>query len=155
MVTIKDIARRAGVSNATVSRALNEKSVVRAETRERIKKIAREMGYYPNALAQSLVTNKTKTIGLIVPDISNPFFAEISQSAEEISHQRGYSIFLCSVNQTNKELSYLEILESKRVDGFILASAKDDGSTIKNLCSREGPWCSSTLSSRSLTATRW
>lgn len=132
MVTIKDIARRAGVSNATVSRALNEKSVVRAETRERIKKIAREMGYYPNALAQSLVTNKTKTIGLIVPDISNPFFAEISQSAEEISHQRGYSIFLCSVNQSEqKELSYLEILESKRVDGFILASVKDDGSTIK------------------------
>lgn len=126
-VTIKDIARKAGVSYATVSRALNNRPEVNEKTRREIQKLAEEMGYKPNALARSLVTRESKTLGLIIPDITNPFFPEVARGAEEAAAQAGYSIFLCNTNwEEEKERKYLALLEEKRVDGIILASVIND-----------------------------
>jgi transcriptional regulator with XRE-family HTH domain len=86
--TIKDIADKAGVSYATVSRALNGKYGVRPSTRERVLAVARRMGYRPNAIARGLVTRRTMTLGLVVPDIKNPFFPEIAGGVEESSSRR-------------------------------------------------------------------
>ena len=86
--TIKDVAREAGVSYATVSRALNDHPEVSDETKKRIIKIALEMGYQPNAIAQGLVKKETKTVGLIIPDITNPFFPEVARGIEDAAVDR-------------------------------------------------------------------
>ncbi|HBG15795.1 MAG TPA: LacI family transcriptional regulator, partial [Firmicutes bacterium] len=92
--TIKDVAKKAGVSYATVSRALNNHPEINEETKKRIIKIAMEMGYQPNAIAQGLVKKETKTIGLIIPDITNPFFPEVARGIEDTAVEAGYTIFL-------------------------------------------------------------
>ena len=94
--TIKDIARKAGVSYATVSRALNGKYGVKAATRDRILSVARRLGYRPNAIARGLVTRRTMTIGLIVPDITNPFFPEVAGGVEDAAREAGYGVLLCN-----------------------------------------------------------
>jgi LacI family transcriptional regulator len=120
--TIKDIARRAGVSYATVSRALNGKYGVKASTRERILAVARRLGYRPNAIARGLVTRRTMTIGLIVPDITNPFFPEVAEGVEEAARQAGYGVLLCNSNwQKVSERQYVTLLAGRRVEGIIIA----------------------------------
>ena len=89
-ITIKDIADTCGVSYATVSRTLNRRSGVHPETREKILRVADRLGYSPNLHARSLKTQKTRIIGLILPDISNPFFADIASSVNEIIYGQGY-----------------------------------------------------------------
>ena len=96
--TIKDIASKAGVSYATVSRALNGKYGVRPSTRERVLAVARRMGYRPNAIARGLVTRRTMTLGLIVPDIKNPFFPEIAGGVEDAARDAGFGVLLCNSN---------------------------------------------------------
>lgn len=121
-VTIKDIARRAKVSYATVSRALNKKPGVRETTRRRILQLAEQMSYTPNAIARGLVKKQTQTLGLILPDITNPFYPEVARGIEEGADERGFSIFLCNTNwERNREVRYLRLLAEKRVDGIILA----------------------------------
>ncbi len=120
--TIKDIAKRARVSYATVSRALNNKYGVRPETRARIREIARKMSYSPNGIARGLVKRQTRTIGLIIPDITNPFFPEVARGIEDGAQERGYSVFLCNTNwEDARERQYLELLAEKRVDGLVVA----------------------------------
>ncbi|WP_018086710.1 LacI family DNA-binding transcriptional regulator [Desulfurispora thermophila] len=140
-VTIKDIAKKAGVSYATVSRALNNRPEVNEKTRREIQKLAEEMGYKPNALARSLVTRESKTLGLIIPDITNPFFPEVARGVEEAAAQAGYSVFLCNTNwEEEKERKYLALLEEKRVDGIILASVIQDGQQmIEHIASSNVP----------------
>ena len=119
-VTIKDIAEYTGVSYATVSRTLNNLNGVNAATRERILAAAAELGYRPNIHARSLKTNKTNTIALVVPDISNPFFADIALAVDEYAFAKGYTTILCSTNwNVEMETAQLEQLRNQRVDGII------------------------------------
>ena len=125
--TIKDVSRIANVSIATVSKVVNGKDEnISSATRERIKRIIEEVGYVPNRIASSLVTKKTKTIGLIIPDIANPFFPELARGAEDFSNKEGYTIILCnSDNDLEKEDAYIDMLQEKMVDGIIFTASSN------------------------------
>lgn len=129
MVTIKDIADLAGVSKTTVSKVLNNKDDKISDiTRQKILDIVREKNYIPNKMAQSLVTKKTKTIGIIIPDIRNPFFTDIVRGAEDKAVKEGYNIILCNTDENvDKEIKAFNTLVEKMVDGIIFApSSKID-----------------------------
>jgi LacI family transcriptional regulator len=120
--TIKDIAKQVNVSYATVSRALNNKYGVKRETRERVLKAARTLNYSPNAIARGLVKRQTHSIGLVIPDITNPFFPEVARGIEDGAQAAGYNVFLCNTNwEVARELQYLDLLIEKRVDGILIA----------------------------------
>lgn len=132
MATIKDVAERAGVSITTVSHVINETRYVSDELTERVSKAMRELNYQPNTIARSLRSGHTKTIGLIVPDISNPFFAEVSRKIEDRGLNHGYSVILCNSDDNNeKEAGYIDVLVSKQVDGIIFISAGFVGKNIQ------------------------
>jgi len=123
-ITIKDIARMANVSHTTVSRALNNKSRIRNETKEKIISIARELNYKPDFIARSLVMKRTKTLGLVITTISNPFYIELAQGIEATARGLGYNIILCSTHHDlSAEKQYTDTLRSKGVDGIIFSSA--------------------------------
>ena len=127
MVTIKDIAKSLGVSYSTVSRALNNKPGVSNKTRERIIKQAKKMGYQPNDMARGLVKKQSKTIGVIIPDIANSFFGEVTQGIMDTANKNGYTILLCISNWDFEiEKKHLNTLLEKRVDGIILKPSKED-----------------------------
>jgi LacI family transcriptional regulator len=120
VITIKDIAKQARVSVATVSYVVNKTRYVSPELSARVIRAIEELGYSPNAVARSLRQKSTKMIGLIVPDSSNPFFAEIAKGVEDAGYERGYSVILCNSNASiERELVYLDLLRSKRVEGII------------------------------------
>mgnify|MGYP003765719557 CR=1 FL=1 len=122
-VTIKDIARLAGVSANTVSRALNDKGEISPKTKQRVLRIAREQGYSKNSLAASLATSRTSTVGLITPDICDPFYAEQARGVEEAAKAKGYTMILIDFDEDPEaELSAVNTCRSKRVDGIILTS---------------------------------
>jgi LacI family transcriptional regulator len=122
--TIKDIARMANVSHTTVSRALNDKSRIKNETKEKILAIARELNYQPNFIARSLVIKKTKTLGLVITNIANPFYTELAQGIEATVRGLGYNIIFCSTHSDlSAEKHYIDMLRSKGVDGIIFTSA--------------------------------
>ena len=124
MSTIRDVAERAGVSSATVSHTINGTRHVEKETRERVLEAISEIGYRPNYLARGLRNRRTGTIGLIIPDNTNPFFAEMARSIEDSGFARGYNVMLCNSDRNpQKEASYVEVLLAKQVDGLILASS--------------------------------
>lgn len=126
-VTIKDIAKVANVSYATVSRALNNSHEISEKTKKKIKEIADEMGYMPNEIAKGLVTKSSSTIGLIVPDITNPFFSELAQGFEECANKSGFQVFLCNSNwDMEREMRYLTTLYGKRVDGIVITPATNE-----------------------------
>ena len=129
--TISDIAEVAQVSKATVSRVINNKSQgVSAQTKERILKIINDIGYLPNTLARSMVLSKTKTLGLIIPDITNPFFPQMVRGIVHYANECGYTVFLCNAdNDPKEEEKYVMSLIEKRVDGVILASSAEEGSS--------------------------
>lgn len=124
-VSIKDIARAAGVSHSTVSRALSGSPLVRAETRARIRHLASEMGYSPDAQARSLVLRQTRTVGVVFTSIADPFNAEVMQGIDHTAQERGYSVILSSSDyEPEREIAAVEMLRSKRVDGVIVASSR-------------------------------
>ncbi len=123
-ITIKDIARIAHVSNTTVSRALNNQSRIRNETKEKILSIAKELNYRPDFIARSLVMKRTNTLGLVITTIANPFYTELAQGIEATARKLGYNIILCSTqSDLGTERLDIEMLRSKGVDGIILTSA--------------------------------
>jgi LacI family transcriptional regulator len=123
-ITIKDVARKANVSHTTVSRALNDKSRIKSETKEKILSIAKELNYRPDFIARSLVMRRTKTLGLVITTIANPFYTELSQGIETTAISLGYNIILCSTNyDLSAEKKYIDMLQSKGVDGIIFTSA--------------------------------
>lgn len=124
-VTIKDIAKLAGVSVSTVSKILNGKDHdISVPTKERVKRIIEEKKYSPNRIAQSMVTKHTKTIGLIIPDVRNPFFTEMARGVEDMAVEHGYSVIFCNTDDDlQKEIRYIEMLNDKQVDGLVLAPA--------------------------------
>src|SRR6056297_3556125 len=121
-VTIKDIAKKADVSVTTVSRVLNNKPDVGDDTRARILKLIEDMNYNPNSVARGLVMQKTHTIGLIIPDISNPFFPQVARAIEDKAQKSGYSvIFFNTDNHLERERKAVELFKSKQVDGLIVS----------------------------------
>jgi LacI family transcriptional regulator, galactose operon repressor len=133
-VTMSDVAHQAGVSLMTVSRVINHKGDVSSETRQRILEIISSLGYRPSAIARSLATRETCTIGLVIPDITNPFFADITRGVEHLAYSRGYQVFLCnSEEDTQRELAVIQSLEEKRVDGLILCSSRLDEEKLGNV----------------------
>jgi len=140
-ITIKEIARLADVSTATVSMILNKKDHnISPVTRERVLAIAEAHNYIPNNAARSLVTRKTNTIGLIMPDITNPFFPEIARGAEDKAREARYSIIFCNTDDSLKqEEKYIEILTEKMVDGIIFTHAADYEETCSGLNKSKTP----------------
>ncbi|WP_028778028.1 LacI family DNA-binding transcriptional regulator [Shimazuella kribbensis] len=122
-LTIKDIAKMAGVSITSVSRVLNNKTEgISESTRQRVLKIIEQHNYRPNAIARSMITKNTKTIGLIIPDIRNPFFSDLARGIEDVASESKYSILLCNTDSTlGKIIDYLWLLKEKNVDGMIFA----------------------------------
>jgi LacI family transcriptional regulator len=136
MTTIRKIADIAGVSSATVSKVINGKDKhISSETRERILRIVEREGYIPNGIAKSLRIKNTRTLGLILPDVTNLFFSEVAKGIEDAAAKRGYSVILCnSDNNDDKEKMYLKILQEKMVDGIILTSSHSNiGSELEHV----------------------
>jgi len=135
MANIKDVAKLADVSTTTVSHVINRTRYVSDELTERVKKVMKELNYRPNALASGLRSGKTRSIGLIIPDISNQFFAEISRKIEDKGFEHGYSVILCnSDDDKSKEKNYIDVLVTKQVDGIIfISSGKDSDNLGKTL----------------------
>ena len=115
MVTLKDVAKKAGVTPATVSMALNGKGSISDATRKRIEKIVKELGYYPSATAKALRTNRSKTLGIIVGSLRNEFFMDIIYAVEEYASKKGYIIFVCDAERSSeKVVSSLKALAAAR-----------------------------------------
>lgn len=124
-VSIKDIARLAGVSHSTVSRALHNSPLIPAETAGRIRKIADEQGYMPSAVARSLVTSKTEAIGVVVTSIADPFNGEVVAGIEELANEHGYTVILAtSQASAAREVAVVRSFQARRVDGVLVASSR-------------------------------
>ncbi|MCE7981563.1 MAG: LacI family transcriptional regulator [Caldilinea sp. CFX5] len=125
MITIKDIAKVAGVSHTTVSRALRGDPRITNDTTERILQLADELGYIPNSIAQSLNAQRTYTIGMLVTSVADPVVMDFVEGAEEVAQERGYCIFLStSRNDPVRELHVVEMFQRRRVDGVIVVASR-------------------------------
>ncbi|MFM1654666.1 LacI family DNA-binding transcriptional regulator [Brevibacillus sp. B_LB10_24] len=123
MATIRDVAKLAGVSVATVSRVINKNGYVNKETEQKVTRAIEHLRYEPNAVARGLAGKQTGTIALVLPDISNPFFPEVARAVEDMAQSHGYTVILCnSDDQGSKEKLYIEVLKKKYIDGIIFAS---------------------------------
>jgi DNA-binding LacI/PurR family transcriptional regulator len=121
--TIKDIARRAGVSHSTVSRALQGSRLISSETTERIRQAATDLDYHPSAVARSLKTNSTRVLGVVVSSIDDPFFSEILQGIEDTAQAEGYSLYIAaSQRDLAREQRILQAMMEHRTDGVIICS---------------------------------
>jgi len=137
MPTIRDVAKKAGVSVATVSYVINGTRNVVPETAARVRAAMEELRYHPNAVAQSLRTRVTHVIGAVISDISNPFFATLIKGAENCARKNGYSLLICNTSEKlENELVYLQLLSRKRVDGMIIAPTGKSDKMIKDLIDR-------------------
>ena len=138
-VTIKDIAERAGVSIATVSRALYDTGYVKNETREKILEVAKSLGYRTHK-EDEISKVKTNLAGVIVSDITNPFFTQVVRGIEDVLSSAGYSLLLCNADENiEKETNYLRVLQNKKVDGIILAPAGGDHKGIRGIVNKGIP----------------
>ena len=125
-VSLRDVAMKAGVSPMTVSRVINNAAAVKQETRERVQEVIEAMGYIPNRLAQGLISQRTGTIGLILPDVANPFFAHVLRAAEITARREGYRLLVCNTEgDASLERDYIHNLISHQVDGLMIAPVGD------------------------------
>lgn len=138
--TIYDIARKAGVSTATVSKVFNKSGRISEKTRKRILEISKELNYQPNVLASALTGKKTYTVGLLIPDMVNPFFAELARSVEDRAHESGFNVVICNTdNDMRKEIKYVQLLRQKSVDGIIVATGVRNDAIWKELIAQQVP----------------
>ena len=129
--TLKDVADRAGVSPKTVSNVVNNWPYVTEKTREKVLREIKAAGYRPSALARSLVTGETRTIGVLITDISNPFFGQAIRGCEDVLHDANYSIVLCDTDENlAKERRYIDTLAAKGIDGLILWGARSSSDEV-------------------------
>lgn len=138
MITIHEVAKKAGVSVATVSRVINSSDKVAPETAKRVHQVIQQLGYQPNAAARALRTARTYVIGLVVSDLANPFFAAVVKGAEKCAQRYGYALLVCNSDETtNKEQLYLRLLGRRHVDGLLLIpSDKEDADFLNSLIQR-------------------
>jgi len=138
--TVADVARRARVSPATVSRVLNQYAHVRPEVRARVQRAMQGLGYRPDAVARSLARRETRTLGLVVADITNPFYAETARAVLETAKANGYHVILCNTdNQPRVQEEYVEVLRQRRVDGIIFGSVFLDDPVVEALVGADYP----------------
>src|SRR5262245_13960976 len=131
--TIADVAAKAGVSTATVSRVLAGVGQARPETRARVLEAARALDHRPSEIARSLKRRSTQTLGLIITDIENPYFPQLVRSVEDAARAAGFTVLLCNAaDDPEREASYLDLLVDRRVDGLIIAAS--------SLGVRHGEW---------------
>ena len=134
MVRITDVAEKAGVSVTTVSRVLNNRGYISQATREKVHQTMKELNYHPNELARSLYRRKSNMIGLIVPNVSHPFFSELAYYLEDYAYKKGYKLLLCNSNDdVTKERKYIEMLKKNQVDGIVMGSQVLDVEDYLNL----------------------
>lgn len=139
-LTIRDIAKMAKVSHMTVSRVLNNDSRVREETRKRILGLVNKLHYRPDARARTFVSKKSNLIGLVVSDISNPFYAELARGIEDKAHEQGYNVIFCStVNKPERMEIYVDLMMDAGIDGFIFASARLHEPVVEKLIDERFP----------------
>lgn len=138
--TIYDIAKATGVSIATVSKVINNVGRISQNTRDKIMKAIEELQYQPSMVATALTGKLTYTVGLLIPDLSNPFFAEMARSVEDRGHELGFNLVMCSTdNDPDKVVQYIRLLKQKNVDGIILATGIKDEKVVKELISHKIP----------------
>ncbi|AXB43619.1 LacI family DNA-binding transcriptional regulator [Amycolatopsis albispora] len=139
MATISDVAARAGVSTATVSRALNGKSTVDPALAEKVREAAAYLGYQPNGLARNLRRQETAVLALVISDVENPFFTAIARGVEDVAQTAGYSVVLCNSDENaEKERRYLDVALQERVAGVVLSPTGGD-TDVTQLLSRGTP----------------
>lgn len=138
MATMKQVAEKARVSTTTVSHVINNTRVVSEDARERVLSVIQELRYIPSAVARSLKNDRTHTLGMMIPNNSNPYFAEVIQGIEDASFKLGYNIILCnSDDNPKKQAAYIRVLMEKRIDGLILVSSGSD-EELSQLLADEG-----------------
>lgn len=140
-VTIKDIARKANVSITTVSRVLNGKKDVSDKTKDKVQKIIDKLGYKPNEVARGLVTNRTYTIGLLIPDLRNPFYPELASGLESYAKEKGYTVIYYNTQKNaSEEKKAIELFRKRNVDGIIISMCnKEVRKSFKNINKQEFP----------------
>ncbi|MYL32335.1 substrate-binding domain-containing protein [Pontibacillus yanchengensis] len=132
MPTIEDVARHAGLSRTTVSRVINDQPYVCDEKRQRVVGAMRDLGYVPNSSARRLRSQKTETIAILLPRITNPFFSHMIEAMEKKASEWGYQVIICQTHYSSqKELDYLELIRTKQVDGMIMTSVHNEWSAIE------------------------
>lgn len=134
MATIKDVAKLAEVSVATVSRVINNRGYLSDTVKEKVAQAMKELDYHPNDLARSLHNQKSYIIGLIVPAVSHPFFGEVAQYVEQYAYENGYKVLICnSLRNSDKEREYIEMLKRSQVDGIVMGSHVQDTEDYQDL----------------------
>lgn len=138
--TIYDVAKKAGVSIATVSRVINNSDTVSERTRQQVEQAIKELNYAPNVIASALTKKSTLTLGLLIPDVSNPFFSELARGVEDASNDFGFNTIMCNTDYSiEKEATYIGLLKQKSIDGFIISTAYCDDVNIINLLKEDIP----------------
>ena len=132
-ITIKDVARASGVHISTVSRAFSAPDMVRPETRDRVLAAAASLGYRPNPAARALITGRTHNIGLVVPDIANPFFPAMIKAAESQARQHGYHVFVADTHEDVAAEEEMVRALAQQVDGIVLCSSRMPLATLERL----------------------
>lgn len=135
MPTMKDVAKEAQVALGTVSNVLNNRSTVSLENRMKVLNAVKKLNYRTNFAARTLKTNASKSIGLIIPDITNPFYPELARGAEDSARKNGYTLLLCNTDRNvEKEREYIQVLIEKNVDGIIIVKSKVSKEEIESAC---------------------
>jgi LacI family transcriptional regulator len=123
-VSLRDVAKAAKVSVGTVSNVLNRSEVVAPKTLARVQATIKELGFVPNGFARNLRSGQSRTLGLIVPDVSNPFFTEVARGVEDAASKRDYAVFLCNSDESaTKEERYVNVLIQQQVRGVLITPA--------------------------------
>lgn len=136
-ITIKELAKQLGISASTVSRALNSKSVVKEDTRQMVLEAAKKYSYMPNEIARSLQKSSTKTIAVVLPDISETFFGTIVKEIDRVVARQGYLMILTDTHENiENEQKYLNMLYTRRVDALVLATVDTSGRTVSRYLNR-------------------
>ncbi len=140
MSTINDVARHADVSTMTVSRVVNKSDYVSAATRARVERAIAELGYVPNALAQQFRSKRTKTIALVMADITNPFFTTVARGVEDVAGPRGFGVLFCNTDESEtREVEYVSMLVQRQVDGVLLVPATSSSRSLAILRAQNVP----------------
>jgi LacI family transcriptional regulator len=138
MPTVLDVAKRAGVAPITVSRVINNSGYISQATRERVEAAVKELGYFPNTIARGLRSKRTRTLALVVTDITNPYFTLMARGVEDVAGDSNYTVVYCNTDESeSKEEKYANILAQRQVDGVLLVPSAGNAKTIHFLATND------------------